>query len=73
MMLMLCDLQVVATHVLCSVDDIDAVLAQVSRALKPGGTYHFMEHVATQEKYTTMWALQMVGNHISYKQGYYFL
>jgi SAM-dependent methyltransferase len=37
---------VVGTHVLCSVDDVHTVLRQVSRALKPAGTYHFMEHVA---------------------------
>lgn len=37
---------VVGSHVLCSVDDITQVLRQVNRALKPGGTYFFMEHVA---------------------------
>jgi SAM-dependent methyltransferase len=37
---------VVGTHVLCSVDDVGVVLKQVSRALKPGGAYIFMEHVA---------------------------
>lgn len=37
---------VVGTHVLCSVNDIHQVLHQVKRALKPGGTYYFMEHVA---------------------------
>lgn len=40
---------VVGTHVLCSVDDVDSVLKQVSRALKPHGEYHFMEHVAAEE------------------------
>mmetsp|Transcript_67846 Transcript_67846/g.133462 ORF Transcript_67846/g.133462 Transcript_67846/m.133462 type:complete len:290 (-) Transcript_67846:83-952(-) len=43
---------VVGTHVLCSVDDVYAVLRQVSRALKPLGTYHFMEHVAARESST---------------------
>jgi SAM-dependent methyltransferase len=37
---------VFATHVLCSVQDIESVLKQADRALKPGGTFHFMEHVA---------------------------
>ena len=37
---------VVGSHVLCSVDDVSMVLRQVKRALKPGGVYHFMEHVS---------------------------
>lgn len=37
---------VVGTHVLCSVQDVRQVLHQVLRALKPGGTYYFLEHVA---------------------------
>lgn len=41
---------VIGTHVLCSVSDVSAVLRQVHRALKPGGTYYFMEHVAAQEQ-----------------------
>ncbi len=37
---------VVATLVLCGVDDPDAVVGEVRRILKPGGTYFFLEHVA---------------------------
>lgn len=37
---------VVAAHVLCSVDDVSQVVHQIKRALKPGGTYYFLEHVA---------------------------
>jgi SAM-dependent methyltransferase len=40
---------VVASLVLCSVDDQDAVLAEVKRVLKPGGSYHFMEHVRSDD------------------------
>ncbi|GMI05850.1 hypothetical protein TrRE_jg12404 [Triparma retinervis] len=40
---------VVGTHVLCSVEDVIAVLSNVNKALKPGGTYLFMEHVAADE------------------------
>jgi ubiquinone/menaquinone biosynthesis C-methylase UbiE len=36
---------VVITHVLCSVPDVNAVLTTVARALKPGATYYFLEHV----------------------------
>lgn len=36
----------VSTHVLCSVDDLAAVVAEVARVLKPGGRFVFVEHVA---------------------------
>ena len=39
----------VLTHVLCSVSDPAAVLAQAARALKPGGKMYVMEHVAAVE------------------------
>ena len=41
---------VVGTHVLCSVTDIFMVLKQVRRALKPGGQYVFVEHVAAEKE-----------------------
>lgn len=37
---------VVSTVVLCSVDDQDAALAEVTRVLRPGGRLVFFEHVA---------------------------
>lgn len=37
---------VVATLVLCGVDDPSQVIAEVRRVLKPGGTFFFLEHVA---------------------------
>ncbi len=37
---------VVCTHVLCSVDDLDAALREILRVLKPGGLFVFFEHVA---------------------------
>ena len=40
---------VVSTLVLCSVDDLDAALAEVRRVLKPGGVFVFIEHVAAPE------------------------
>ena len=37
---------VVSTLVLCTVDDPDAVLAEIRRILRPGGTFRFVEHIA---------------------------
>ena len=37
---------VIASLVLCSVDDPALVLAEVRRVLQPGGTFRFVEHVA---------------------------
>jgi ubiquinone/menaquinone biosynthesis C-methylase UbiE len=39
---------VVGAHVLCSIDDLASVLKQVKRALKPNGSYYFLEHVAAK-------------------------
>ena len=36
---------VISSLVLCSVADPDAVLAEVRRVLRPGGTFRFVEHV----------------------------
>ena len=36
---------VISSLVLCSVDDPAAVLAEIRRILRPGGTFHFVEHV----------------------------
>ncbi|MCC6616687.1 MAG: class I SAM-dependent methyltransferase [Anaerolineae bacterium] len=41
---------VVASHVLCSVDDQAQVLSEVLRVLKPGGKFAFVEHVAAPEE-----------------------
>ncbi len=40
---------VVGTLVLCSVEDVSAVLREVRRVLKPGGEYRFIEHVSAPE------------------------
>ena len=41
--------EVVVTLTLCSVDDPGQVLAEMRRVLKPGGRYHFFEHVAADD------------------------
>ncbi|MFF5987214.1 class I SAM-dependent methyltransferase [Prauserella flavalba] len=40
---------VVATFVLCSVDDVTAALAEIRRVLRPGARYVLAEHVAAPE------------------------
>jgi SAM-dependent methyltransferase len=37
---------VISSLVLCSVPDPEAVLAEIRRILRPGGTFRFVEHVA---------------------------
>ena len=39
---------VISSLVLCSVADPGAVLAEVRRVLRPGGTYRFVEHVVAR-------------------------
>ncbi|HYJ49194.1 MAG TPA: methyltransferase domain-containing protein [Microbacterium sp.] len=40
---------VISSLVLCSVQDPGAVLAEVRRILRPGGTFRFLEHVVAAE------------------------
>lgn len=40
---------VISSLVLCSVPDPGAVLAEIRRILRPGGTFRFLEHVAAAE------------------------
>lgn len=40
---------VVVTMTLCTVSDQARVLAEMQRVLKPGGRYHFLEHVASDD------------------------
>jgi ubiquinone/menaquinone biosynthesis C-methylase UbiE len=61
----------VASFVLCSVDDQESVLAEFQRVLKPGGTYLFLEHVRSddpelarkQDRYEGLWKAVCFGCH----------
>lgn len=46
---------VVATFVLCTVDDPRQALAEVRRVLRPGGTFVFMEHVRARDPGLARW------------------
>lgn len=49
---------VIGTHVLCSVNNVDEVLNQVKRALKPGGIYYFIEHVIDEKEGSLLYYMQ---------------
>ena len=51
---------VVGTLVLCSVDRVEAVLKEILRVLKPGGSYCFLEHVAAPEGSRLRWIQRAV-------------
>jgi ubiquinone/menaquinone biosynthesis C-methylase UbiE len=64
---------VLSSLVLCSVTDVDAVLAEVARVLKPGGRFLFLEHVAhadpgprrLQAVLTPVWRMVGGGCHLT--------
>jgi len=51
---------VVGTHVLCSVGDVDAILREVHRILKPGGKFYFLEHVRARDEHSWLHLAQQV-------------
>ena len=62
---------VVASLLLCSVDDQDRALGEIRRVLKPGGRYLFLEHVRSddpkiagrQDRFEGIWKTLVMGCH----------
>jgi ubiquinone/menaquinone biosynthesis C-methylase UbiE len=50
---------VVATFVLCTVDDPEQALREIRRVLKPGGSFVFMEHVRARDGSLATWQDRM--------------
>ncbi len=46
---------VICSLVLCTVEHPDAVLAEIKRVLRPGGTFRFVEHVAARPVSPRRW------------------
>ena len=46
---------VVTTLVLCTVDDLDRVVPEARRVLRPGGGFYFYEHVASESPRRRRW------------------
>ena len=52
---------VVLVDVLCSVKDVDKVLMEAYRVLKPGGKLHFLEHGISGKNKIRKWQLRLNG------------
>jgi ubiquinone/menaquinone biosynthesis C-methylase UbiE len=52
---------VVIVDVLCSVENVDVVVREAYRVLKPGGRLHFLEHGLARENKIRKWQIRLNG------------
>lgn len=60
---------VVSTMVLCTVEDVEASLAEVRRVLRPGGRLLFCEHVRSDSSRLARWQDRLAGPWAAFAEG----